>query len=96
MQCNRNPKSEIDLEAMLREKEAAVQLAVQETEMRLQGEWESKLHQELRNIRLKMEAEKQVFLLFTGKISYTLWQFCTKEIFHLFLWSLCVFLLTWN
>lgn len=57
----RNAKADADIEALMREKEAAVQAAIQETEKRLHGEWEAKLHQELRNSRLKMEAEKQVW-----------------------------------
>ncbi|XP_026289060.1 RB1-inducible coiled-coil protein 1 isoform X1 [Frankliniella occidentalis] len=60
-QIVRNTKPEVDLETLVREKEAAIQAAVQETEKRMQSEWESKLQQELRNVRLKMEAEKQVW-----------------------------------
>ncbi|KAK3908461.1 RB1-inducible coiled-coil protein 1 [Frankliniella fusca] len=60
-QIARNTKTDVDLETLMREKEAAIQAAVQETEKRMQSEWEAKLQQELRNIRLKMEAEKQVW-----------------------------------
>ncbi|XP_034234484.1 RB1-inducible coiled-coil protein 1 isoform X2 [Thrips palmi] len=57
----RSSKVDVDLEVLLREKDLAVQAAVQETEKRLHSGFEAKLQQELRNIRLKMEAEKQVW-----------------------------------
>lgn len=59
LQCGRN-KNDVDLETLMRDKEAAIQAAVQETEKRLHSEWEAKLSQETRNMRLRMEAEKQV------------------------------------
>lgn len=57
----RSGKGDVDLEVLLKEKELAIQAAVQETEKRLHAGFEAKLQQELRNVRLKMEAEKQVW-----------------------------------
>lgn len=54
---------DVDLEVLLREKDLAIQAAIQETEKRLNSSYEVKLQQELRNVRLKMEAEKQVCLI---------------------------------